>query len=66
MATVTVSTKLSRNKEKVYHYLEWGRGKGERMTSGIWTWAKPKTRLEKSFNEDQLQILEHKESSTDG
>jgi integrase/recombinase XerD len=62
MATVTVSTKPSRNGQKIYHYLEWGRGKGERVTSGIWTYAKPKTRLEKSFNEDQLQILEHKKA----
>ncbi|KAA2242862.1 site-specific integrase [Chitinophaga agrisoli] len=62
MANITISSKTSRDKAKVWYYLEWGKGAGQRKASGIYTWAKPKDSTQKQFNKDALAILETKRS----
>lgn len=60
--TINISTKLSRDGTKIWHYLEWGKAAGERKATGIYTWAKPKTGEQKGYNKEALAILEGKRS----
>ncbi len=60
MASVIISKKESRDETKLWYYFEWGKGAGQRKASKIFTWTKPKDKLEKRFNVEQLIILEHK------
>jgi integrase len=53
---------LNRNKTKVLFYYDYGRGKGQRPTTGVWIWANPKTQEQKNFNKEALRILEVKKS----
>lgn len=62
MANITISTKTSRDKAKIWYYLEWGKGAGQRKSTGIYTWAKPKDQTQKAFNKEALSILEAKKS----
>lgn len=60
--TITVSTKVSRDKTKIWHYFEWGKSAGQRKATGIYTWAKPKDQTQKNYNKEALAILETKRS----
>jgi site-specific recombinase XerD len=60
--TISISTKLSRDKSKIWHYLEWGKAAGQRRATGIFTWAKPKDQAQKNYNKEALAILETKRS----
>lgn len=62
MANITISTKASRDKAKIWYYLEWGKGAGQRKSTGIYTWAKPKDPTQKNYNKEALSILEAKKS----
>ncbi len=57
---LTISQKLSRDKTKIWYYLETGKGKGERWATKIYTFAKPSGLVEKEFNKQQLRALETK------
>lgn len=59
--TITISTKLSRDKSKVWYYFEWGKGAGQRKATGIYTWAKP-TVAQKAYNKEALALLETRRS----
>jgi integrase/recombinase XerD len=59
---ISISTKTSRDKLKNWYYLEWGRGKGQRKSAGIYTFAKPKDLIQKNHNKEALAILETKRS----
>lgn len=59
---VIISTKRSRDNQKTWYYIEWGKAKGQRNATGIYTWCNPKDKLQRSFNQAQLQIVEHKRS----
>jgi len=59
---VKISSKPSRNKKKVYYYLEWGKGPGERVATGIYSWNKPQNQIEKNYNKEALAILETKKA----
>lgn len=60
--TICITTKLSRDKSKIWHYFEWGKAAGQRKASGIYTWAKPKGQAQKNYNIEALAILEAKRS----
>lgn len=60
--SITISTKISRDKEKIWYYLDWGRGKGQRKASGVFTYAKPSNQIQKNHNKEALAILEVKKS----
>lgn len=60
--TITVTPRPTRNGQKIYYTLEWGKGPGERIATGIYTYAKPKEQLQKNHNKEALAILETKKS----
>lgn len=62
MANITLSTKTSRDKTKIWYYLEWGKGAGQRKATGVYTWSKPKDATQKQFNKEALAIVETKKS----
>ncbi len=51
---VTISKKASRNKQKIWYSIEWGKAKGQRIASGVFTYAKPKDQLQKNHNKEAL------------
>lgn len=55
--SVEITTKKSKNGQKIYYYLEWGKGPGERVATGKFTWAKPKDQIQRDFNKQVLQIV---------
>ncbi len=59
---INLSTKLSRDSKKLWYYLEWGKGIGQRKATGIYTWTRPKTKVEKNHNKEAQAILETKRS----
>lgn len=60
--TIIVTTKISRDHTKVWHYFEWGKKSGQRKATGIFTWAKPKDNSQKAYNKEALVILETRRS----
>ncbi|WP_291912233.1 site-specific integrase [Chitinophaga sp. CB10] len=60
--TITVTPRPTRNGQKIYHTLEWGKGKGERRATGIFTYSKPRDQLQKNHNKEALAILETKKA----
>ena len=56
--TVNLASILSRDKTKKYWYFEYGRGKGQRVASNLYTWVSAKTLVEKRHNKDVESLLE--------
>lgn len=54
--------KLNRTKDKYLYYFDYGRGPGQRPTTGIFTYAKPKDEVQKAHNKEALTLLETKKS----
>lgn len=59
---INITSKVSRGSQKVWYYLEWGRSTGQRKSTGIFTWVKPKNHVKKNHNKEALIILESKRS----
>lgn len=59
---INIKGRPSGDASKVHYSLEWGRKKGQRKATGIFTYAKPKTQVEKNHNKEALAILETKRS----
>jgi len=59
---ITIHPRLSRSSKKTYYSLQWGKAKGQRVATGVFTYAKPVTQLEKNHNKEALAILEMKRS----
>lgn len=59
---IEISKKLSRSKDKFWYTFEWGKGPGERKAAGVFTYAKPKTIVEKNYNHEAIMILEMRRS----
>lgn len=59
---MTIEQRHSKNKKKIYYRFEWGRGPGQRIGAGIFTYANPKTQVEKNHNKQALALLELKKS----
>lgn len=59
---INVTQRCSRNKLKVYYTLEWGKAAGQRMSTGIFTFLRPKDQIQKNHNKEALAILESKRS----
>lgn len=58
--SVIITSRLSRDTSKTWYIFEWGKGSGQRMASGIFTYTRPKNLIEKNFNKEALAILETK------
>ena len=59
---INIKKRLSKDDKKVFYSLEWGREKGQRIATGIFTFAKPSNQIEKNHNKEALAILEAKRS----
>lgn len=59
---MTIEERLSANEKKIYYRYRWGRAADEKMASGIFTYAKPKSQTEKNHNKEALALLEIKRS----
>ena len=57
---VKLTFKISKDGRKKYWYLEYGKAIGERSATGIYSWARPKNEIERSFNKEAMAILETK------
>ena len=60
--TVIISSRTSKNKDRKWYYLEWGKAAGQRVATGIFTYTKPKDQIQKNHNKEALAILETKRS----
>src|SRR5437764_5143192 len=52
----------NRKGDKIYFHYDFGRGKGQRPSTGIWIYAKPKDQIQKNHNKEALALLEVKKS----
>ena len=59
---VHILERFSTDKSKVFYTLEWGRGAGQRVATGIFTYTKPKDTIQRNHNKEALAILETKRS----
>ncbi|TCZ68340.1 site-specific integrase [Flaviaesturariibacter aridisoli] len=48
--------------DKITFYYDFGRGKGQRPSTGIWIYASPKDQIQKNHNKEALALLEVKRS----
>jgi hypothetical protein len=48
--------------DKITFYYDFGRGKGQRPSTGIFIYAKPKNQIEKTHNKEALALLETKKN----
>jgi integrase/recombinase XerD len=58
MATVNLVSKVSRDKTKKWWYFEFGRGKGQRISTNKYTYIKPSSLLETRHNKTTIGELE--------
>ncbi len=59
---INITKRTSKDKQKVYYTFEWGRSGGQRMSTGVFTYLKPKDQIQKNHNKEALLILEFKRS----
>lgn len=52
--------RLNKKGDKITFYYDFGRDKGQRPSTGIFIYAKPKTALEKAHNKEARAILKVK------
>lgn len=52
----------NRKGDKITFYYDYGRGRGQRPSTGVFIYAKPKNQLEKNHNKQALALLEVKKS----
>ena len=60
--TINIIKRPSTDKKKVRYTFEWGREKGERLKTGLFTYLKPQNQVEKNHNKETLVIMEIKKS----
>ena len=60
--SIIISAKKSKYTAKTFYYFEWGKAKGQRIATGVFTYNKPKDQLQKNHNKEACQILESKRS----
>lgn len=55
--------KKSKHGDKILFYYDYGRGPGQRPSTGIFTYTNPKTPEEKNHNKESVKILAVKQSN---
>lgn len=53
---------LNKKGDKYFFYYDYGRGPGQRPSTGIFIYARPKSQVEKNHNKEALALLETKKS----
>jgi integrase/recombinase XerD len=59
---IVIRSRPAKDGKKIFYSLEWGRKGGQRMATGIFTYAKPANQIEKTHNKEAKAILEMKRS----
>lgn len=59
---INITQRKSKDQQKVYYTFEWGRAGGQRMSTGVFTYLKPKDQIQRNHNKEALLILEFKRS----
>jgi hypothetical protein len=59
---ITITKRVSKNKKLHYYSFEWGKEKGERIATGIFTYKRPANVIQRHHNNEALSILEAKRS----
>lgn len=59
---IKVVKSFSKDGEKIFYRIDFGRNAGQRITTGLWTYADPKNQVERDHNKETLTILEMKKS----
>jgi len=54
--------RANKSGEKITFYYDFGRGPGQRPTTGIFIYSKPKNQIQKNHNKEALALLETKKS----
>jgi hypothetical protein len=49
--------------DKIMFYFDFGRGAGQRPSTGIFIYTKPKDQIQKNHNKEALALLEEKKAS---
>lgn len=53
---------MTRNRNKIYYTLEWGKKAGQRIATGIFTYTFPANPIQKSHNKEALRFLQMKKA----
>ena len=61
---MNIVARVSADKTKTYYTLEWGRKKGDRLATGIFTYNSPKNAIERNYNIQSLKNLDLVKSQT--
>jgi hypothetical protein len=57
---VKITPRITRNGEKIQYTFEWGKGNGQRVASGIFTFAHPANAVQRQYNREALRLLKIK------
>lgn len=57
---VKITPRITRNGEKIQYTFEWGKGTGQRVASGIFTFVHPANIVQRQYNKEALRLLEVK------
>jgi hypothetical protein len=60
--SIYITERKSRKGDKIFYSIEWGKAPGQRVSTGIFTYIKPKDNLQKNHNKESLAILDLKRS----
>lgn len=60
--SIEITGKTTRNGLKKWYTLEWGKGPGERIATGIFTYTKPKDKIERDYNKEAHSLLATKKA----
>ncbi|NLR58815.1 site-specific integrase [Chitinophaga polysaccharea] len=59
---MNIGEKLNRKGDKILYFYDYGRKRGQRPSTGIFTYVNPKNQEQRNFNKEALKILETKKS----
>lgn len=60
--SIIITSKKSRNQQKIWYTFEWGKEPDQRKAAGIFTYVKPKDTIQKNFNKEALALLKNKKA----
>ncbi len=59
---MNISERPNKSGNKIFYYYDYGRRKGQRSSTGIFTYTKPKNQIERNHNKEAIILLEIKKS----
>jgi integrase len=59
---MNILERLNKSGDKITFYYDFGRGAGQRPSTGVFIYTKPKTQIERNHNKEALALLETKKS----